>query len=92
MEKYDWWDKNVTNEIYLNTHREDWWEACDIVGELIKSARSLIDVGGGDGHTLWQVLSVAKGKGADFEKVVFVEPSASGLLQAERRLRQIGIP
>lgn len=91
IKKYDWWDTNVTNEIYLNTHRKDWWRACNIVGELIKDAKSLIDVGGGDAHTLWQVLSVAKGKGSAIREVVFVEPSASGLRQAARRLDQLGI-
>jgi len=85
---FDWWQNNVTNEIYLNTHREDWWKACDIVGDLIKHAKSFIDVGGGDGHTLWQILSVAQGKGADIQEVTFVEPSASGLEQAARRLKQ----
>lgn len=32
---FDWWQRNVTNEIYLNTHRADWWKACLIVGDLI---------------------------------------------------------
>ena len=86
--RFDWWQNNVTNEIYLNTHREDWWRACDIVGELVKNAKSLIDVGGGDGHTLWQILSVAKQKGAAIQEVTFVEPSTSGLAQAARRLQQ----
>lgn len=85
---FDWWQNNVTNEIYLNTHREDWWRACDIVAGFIKDAKSFIDVGGGDGHTLWQILSVAQEKGANIQEVTFVEPSKSGLQQAERRLGQ----
>jgi|GEM_PF-5165485 len=88
---FDWWQRNVTNEIYLNTHRADWWKACMIVGDLIKSAKTLIDVGGGDGHTLWQILSVAMGKGAQFSEVTFVEPHKAGLEQAQRRLRQLNI-
>ena len=85
---FDWWQNNVTNEIYINTHREDWWGACDVVGDLIKHAKSFIDVGGGDGHTLWQILSVAKAKGAKIQDVTFVEPSKSGLEAARRRLAQ----
>jgi hypothetical protein len=88
---FDWWDQNVTSEIYINTDRSDWWECCDALGEIIKDAHSLIDIGGGDGHTLWQILSVAFGKGAKIQEVSFVDPSPIALKRARKRLEQFSL-
>jgi hypothetical protein len=89
--EFDWWEQNVTSEIYINTHRSDWWKACEKIAELIQNSRSLIDVGGGDGHTLWQILSATLSRGARLNTVAFVEPSAAALKLAKQRLEQLPI-
>jgi hypothetical protein len=90
--EFDWWEQNVTSEIYLNTERHDWWKACDVLAKLFGSAHSLVDIGGGDGHTLWQVLSAAYANGAKFKEILFVEPSAVALKRAHARLSQLKAP
>lgn len=89
---FDWWDWNITSEIYLNTERSDWWRACKTLARLMAQAKTIIDIGGGDGHTLWQILSVAKKNGSRIKKVTFIEPSRSALRLAGKRLKQLSIP
>jgi hypothetical protein len=86
--EFDWWDRNVTSEIYLNTNRRDWWKACLRIAEEFKGISSMVDIGGGDGHTLWQILScVQKHK---FKSLLFLEPSKIGIKNANHRLSGCG--
>jgi ubiquinone/menaquinone biosynthesis C-methylase UbiE len=90
-QNYSWWLDRVTSEIYLNTNRHDWWRACKIISEELKGCHSLIDIGTGDGHTLWQILSVALKDGTKINKVVSVEISSKGIELAKKRLEDLGL-
>lgn len=87
--QYDWWNAHVTSEIYLNTHRADWWKACMAVARELAGAKSILDVGTGDGHTLWQVLSLSTAESTDSVSVDLIEPDSVGLMRALKRLRGI---
>lgn len=92
MEAFDWWNSHVTSEIYLNTHRKDWWRACDMLAQELLEARSLLDVGTGDGHTLWQILSLINARGSRINDVAVIEPSEIGIERALRRLSRLALP
>ncbi len=83
---FDWWENNVTSEIYLNTNRRDWWKACEKVSKELDDARTLVDIGGGDGHTLWQIIS--RIKNLNLQKLLFLEPSQIGIKRAILRLSE----
>ncbi len=85
-EEFDWWSERVTNEIYLSTHRADWWKFCGIVAELLAPQENMIDVGTGDGHTLWQIVSHASTMDTfRIKRIDLLEPSGAGLHCAVRR-------
>jgi hypothetical protein len=52
-----WSPERQTCEIYLRTNRQDWFAAIDKIVEEIDTAKTLIDVGSGDGHSTRQILA-----------------------------------
>lgn len=90
--EFDWWDVNVTNEIYLSTHRQDWWDSCRTVARLLADCESVIDLGVGDGHTFWQIISVASTfENYRVKELGLLEPSGQGLQRAAYRISQLPI-
>ncbi len=90
MRAFDWWN-TVTTEMYLNTNRQDWWFACEKLASEILGVESLLDVGSGDGHTLWQILSVAANLGGHIKNVTTLEPSLVALERAQIRLNRLSL-
>ncbi|MDB5265233.1 MAG: hypothetical protein JWN64_804 [Parcubacteria group bacterium] len=89
---FDWWDTNVTNEIYISTHRRDWWNSCRVVAEQLADCERIIDVGVGDGHTFWQIISVASKLDIyQVKELALLEPSAQGLQRAAYRCSQLPV-
>jgi hypothetical protein len=88
---YAWWDENLTSEIYLGTYRPDWWHACREISARLRGASSLIDIGTGDGHTIWQVLGTAAQTYGRVKKVMLVEPNKKALRVARNRVAQLSI-
>ncbi len=89
---FDWWDERVTNEIYLSTNRPDWWRFCKAVAGLLADGENVLDVGTGDGHTFWQIISVASALPSyRINSLFLLEPNESGLRRAMRRCSQLPV-
>jgi hypothetical protein len=89
---FDWWDEHVTNEIYLSTHRADWWKFCGVIAALIAPHENVIDIGTGDGHTLWQIISSASALPQfRVNHLTLVEPNESGLRRAIHRCCELPV-
>lgn len=89
---FDWWDAHLTNELYLLTNRQDWWHMCKEIASLLAGGRSILDIGTGDGHTLWQILSFASSLPEYREPSLYiVEPSWTGLERAKKRCKKLPV-
>ncbi|MEK6952178.1 MAG: hypothetical protein AABX29_04120, partial [Nanoarchaeota archaeon] len=57
---FDFWEKpeRSTCEVYLRTHREDWFNAVETIASNLPNG-ILLDVGSGDLHSTRQILAQA---------------------------------
>lgn len=88
-ENFQWWNsKRQTSEVYLRTNRKDWFNAVEKISQEIKNAKSIIDIGSGDGHSTRQIL--ANTGEHDFE-LSLLEPSKEGLEKSKQTLKEYKI-
>jgi len=71
---------DVYENIYIRTSMEDWFGIVDVLAKEISGAKSIIDIGCGEGHTTKQILDRLKN---DDYACDLLEPNKNALLNAE---------
>ncbi len=77
---FDFWQKleRSTCEVYLRTHREDWFKAVEIIAKKLPEGK-LLDIGAGDLHSTRQILAQAP----QVNSCDVLEPNISALPRAK---------